>query len=115
MATSTNQASPPEPLYTDKSKSPRSPSSPSSPIYSSKSEIGVRGSQGSKSASTKLSTLSMKSDFSSEMLDSSIYMVKNLDTGESIDLRDENSHSFSESFTRVVGRVDNEIEIKEFL
>eukprot|EP00359_Climacostomum_virens_P001364 CAMPEP_0204897770 /NCGR_PEP_ID=MMETSP1397-20131031/917_1 /ASSEMBLY_ACC=CAM_ASM_000891 /TAXON_ID=49980 /ORGANISM="Climacostomum Climacostomum virens, Strain Stock W-24" /LENGTH=697 /DNA_ID=CAMNT_0052065545 /DNA_START=242 /DNA_END=2335 /DNA_ORIENTATION=- len=110
MATSTNRASSPNPILRAHSQS-NSPTS--SPTHGSRSEINVRGS--TSASSVRLSSYSIKSDsFSPEALNHDIYMVKNLDTGESIDIRDENSHSFSASFTRVVGRCDKEIEIKEF-
>lgn len=47
--------------------------------------------------------------------DTAIFTVKNLDTGESLDMRNENSVQFPESYTRVIGEEDGELDVKEFL
>jgi hypothetical protein len=87
-------------------------SSPSNPsLKHSKTEFTAK-------RSVDTSTLSSSFSLQSRSLSpdhKNIYLVKNLDTGESIDIRDENSHSFGDSYSRVVGRIDKEIEIKEFL
>lgn len=45
-----------------------------------------------------------------------IFIVKNLDTGESLDIRNENSAHFPDTYTRVVAGLDvPELEVKEFL
>jgi hypothetical protein len=45
-----------------------------------------------------------------------LFSVKNLDTGESLDIRNENSAHFPDTYTRVVAGLDvPELEVKEFL
>lgn len=45
----------------------------------------------------------------------SMFIVKNLDTGESLDIRNENSAQFPETYTRVIGEDESELNVKEFL
>mmetsp|Transcript_31979 Transcript_31979/g.55121 ORF Transcript_31979/g.55121 Transcript_31979/m.55121 type:complete len:678 (+) Transcript_31979:70-2103(+) len=46
--------------------------------------------------------------------DASIFIVKNLDTGESLDMRNENSAQFPETYTRVLGDDATDLDVKEF-
>jgi hypothetical protein len=101
---------------------------PSPPIKSYKSEVTFKAStadsidlhrdrdesSGGHQAAVGVTSTSRDS-FVPDARDKRIYLVKNLDTGEFVDMRDENAHSFSESFTRVVGSLDMEVDFKEFL
>lgn len=51
---------------------------------------------------------------SDEEIPDKIFTIKNLDTGEEIDLRDENKETFHEKFVRVVS-IKPELYLEEFL
>ena len=51
---------------------------------------------------------------SEEEIPDKIFTIKNLDTGEEIDLRDENKETFQDKFVRVVS-IKPELYLEEFL
>lgn len=51
---------------------------------------------------------------SDEEIPDKIFTIKNLDTGEEIDLRDENKETFQDKFVRVVS-IKPELYLEEFL
>ena len=63
------------------------------------------------SSSSEEDECSLTSD---EEIPDKIFTIKNLDTGEEIDLRDENKETFQNKFVRVVS-IKPELYLKEFL